>query len=105
MANNLCRITFMQNNFRDVIWAPFGKTLLEIAKAKNIPMQGVCDGTLACSTCHIILTEDYYKKLPEPCLDELGMLDLAHGLTDTSRLACQIKTSSLINNIEIKLPQ
>ena len=45
---------------------------------------GACEGTLACSTCHLIFKPEHYKQLPEPPTDEeLDMLDLAYDLQDT----------------------
>ena len=47
------------------------------------PNPGACEGSVACSTCHVILTPEYYDLLPEPDDDENDMLDMAFGLTDT----------------------
>ena len=58
---------------------------------------------MACSTCHVILDDSFYKKLPEPSDDENDMLDLAFGLTDTSRLGCQVKMTSDIDGIVVKV--
>ena len=105
MITQLCKVTFLQRSFREVFWAPYGKTLLELAKSRDLPLEGACDGTLACSTCHVILPKHIYDNLPPPTEDELDMLDLAHGLTETSRLGCQIITSKQINEVEITFPQ
>lgn len=66
--------------------------------------QGACEGSVACSTCHIILPEDAYDLLPEPEDDENDMLDMAFGLTDTSRLGCQVKLTKALDGINITLP-
>ncbi|QLL31042.1 hypothetical protein HG536_0A08590 [Torulaspora globosa] len=81
-----------------------GDTLLDVAQAHNLDMEGACGGSCACSTCHVIVDPDYYDALPEPDDDENDMLDLAYGLTETSRLGCQIKMSKDIDGIRVALP-
>ena len=70
-----------------------GKTVLDVAIDHDIDIEGACGGELACSTCHCILSPELYEQLPEPKEEEVDMLDLAWGLTDTSRLVCQIEVS------------
>ena len=65
---------------------------------------GACDGSLACSTCHLILEQDVYDALPAPDEEEEDMLDLAFELTDTSRLGCQIKVTKDLEGMVAKLP-
>lgn len=68
-----------------------GDNLLDIAQANDLEMEGACGGSCACSTCHIIVEgEEMYDKMEEPSDDENDMLDLAFGLTETSRLGCQV---------------
>lgn len=81
-----------------------GDTLLDIAQGHNLDMEGACGGSCACSTCHVIVDPEYYDALPEPDDDENDMLDLAYGLTETSRLGCQIKMSKDIDGIRVALP-
>ncbi|KAF7505261.1 mitochondrial matrix iron-sulfur protein [Endocarpon pusillum] len=82
-----------------------GDNLLDIAQANDIEMEGACGGSCACSTCHVIVQDpDVYDKLEEPDDDENDMLDLAFGLTETSRLGCQVKMSPEIDGIVVKLP-
>ena len=66
--------------------------------------QGACEGSIACSTCHVILPEEYFDKLPEPSDDENDMLDMAFGLTDTSRLGCQVQLTKDLDGMTITLP-
>ena len=66
---------------------------------------GACDGSLACSTCHVVvLSQEVYDALPEPEEEELDMLDLAFGLTDTSRLGCQIKLDKKLEGAVLEIP-
>ncbi|CCK69825.1 adrenodoxin KNAG_0D00730 [Huiozyma naganishii CBS 8797] len=82
-----------------------GDTILDIAQGHNLDMEGACGGSCACSTCHVIVDPDYYDALQEPEDDENDMLDLAYGLTETSRLGCQVKMSKDIDGIRVALPQ
>ena len=67
---------------------------------------GACEGTLACSTCHVIFKQDDFDRLTEEATDEeLDMLDLAYGLTDTSRLGCQVCISKELSGIEVQIPE
>lgn len=76
-----------------------------MAEPSNLFISGACGGSCACSTCHVIVQDpDIYDKIPEPDDDENDMLDLAFGLTETSRLGCQVKMSPEIDGIEVKLP-
>ncbi|KAM7214763.1 2Fe-2S ferredoxin-type domain containing protein [Rhypophila decipiens] len=82
-----------------------GDNLLDIAQAHDLEMEGACGGSCACSTCHVIVTEqDYYDKMPEPDDDENDMLDLAFGLTETSRLGCQVVMTPELDGLVVKLP-
>lgn len=81
-----------------------GDNVLDIAQAHNLDMEGACGGSCACSTCHVIVDPEFYDEIPEPDDDENDMLDLAFGLTETSRLGCQIKMSKEIDGIRVALP-
>lgn len=81
-----------------------GDSLLDIAQGHNLDMEGACGGSCACSTCHVIVDPEYYDALEEPDDDENDMLDLAYGLTETSRLGCCIKMSKDIDGIRVALP-
>ena len=71
------------NESRIEVDAPIGKTVLDVAIDNNIDIEGACGGELACSTCHVILSQDLFDQLPEKTEEEEDMLDLAWGLTDT----------------------
>jgi len=81
-----------------------GDDILSIAHEHDIDLEGACEGSVACSTCHVILPEEYYNLLPEPEDDENDMLDMAFGLTDTSRLGCQVKVTRELDGITCTLP-
>ncbi|CAE7187171.1 hypothetical protein CFE70_006575 [Pyrenophora teres f. teres 0-1] len=82
-----------------------GDNLLDIALANDIEMEGACGGSCACSTCHVIVEDEaYYDKMEEPDDDENDMLDLAFGLTETSRLGCQVKMSKELDGLVVRLP-
>ena len=83
-----------------------GQTLLQLAhnNGDDVTLEGACEGVCACSTCHCIMTEDLFDTLPEASEDEEDMLDLAFGLTPTSRLGCQIVITEDMEGAVIKLP-
>ncbi|KAH8890070.1 2Fe-2S iron-sulfur cluster binding domain-containing protein [Thozetella sp. PMI_491] len=82
-----------------------GDNLLDIAQANDLDMEGACGGSCACSTCHVIVEDsDMFDKIPEAEDDENDMLDLAFGLTETSRLGCQIHMTKELDGLRVKLP-
>jgi 2Fe-2S ferredoxin len=83
---------------------PVGTTILEAAHNNDVDLEGACEGSLACSTCHIIVDDAYFGKLSEPSEDEEDMLDLAFGLTKTSRLGCQIILTKELDGITVEIP-
>jgi len=84
--------------------APLGLSVLEIAHRNDIDIEGACEGSLACSTCHIIVDEGWFDKLPEATEDEEDMLDLAFDLTRTSRLGCQVVVTEELDGLTVELP-
>ena len=99
------KITFIEaSGKKHEIEAESGKSVLEIAHENHIPLEGACEGSLACSTCHVIVDEAYFDKLQEPKEAEDDMLDLAWGLTHTSRLGCQIILTDELDGITVTLP-
>lgn len=83
---------------------PVGISILEAAHRNEIDLEGACESSLACSTCHVILDDDVYEKLEEPEDDEYDLLDVAFGLTETSRLGCQVTIDESMDNMLITLP-
>lgn len=98
------KIIFVTQGEEKEFEVPVGTTVLEAAHNNNIELEGACEGSLACSTCHVIVEQDYYDKLNEPSEDEEDMLDLAFGLTPTSRLGCQITMTKELDGIKLVVP-
>ncbi|TPG49769.1 2Fe-2S iron-sulfur cluster-binding protein [Sphingomonas glacialis] len=99
----LVRFIGVDGTLREVDAAP-GARLLEVAQADGQPLEGTCEGQMACSTCHVIVAAEDFARLPPPSEDEEDMLDLAAGATRTSRLACQILLSADLNQLTVRIP-
>ena len=99
------RMTFIERDgTRRDVEAPVGLSVLEIAHKHGVDIEGACEGSLACSTCHVIVEAGWFGKLAEPSEDEEDMLDLAFGLEKTSRLGCQIVMSEALDGLVVRLP-
>lgn len=81
-----------------------GDNLLKLAQGAGLPLEGTCEGQMACSTCHVVVARDWFAKLPRASEDEEDMLDLAAGVRPTSRLACQITLSAELDGLELQVP-
>jgi 2Fe-2S ferredoxin len=84
--------------------APVGLSVLEIAHKHEVDLEGACEGSLACSTCHVVVDPEWIELLPDASEDEEDMLDLAFGLTKTSRLGCQIIITEELDGLTVRLP-
>lgn len=84
--------------------APNGISVLEVAHQNKIGLEGACEGSLACSTCHVIVAPEWFDKLKGATEDEEDMLDLAFGLSHTSRLGCQIMLTDALDGLKVSLP-
>ncbi len=101
----MARMTFIKpDGSRHEVDAPEGLSILEIAHKHGFDLEGACEGSLACSTCHVIVDDAWFDKLIEATEEEEDMLDLAFGLTHTSRLGCQIKMTKALDGIVVSLP-
>jgi 2Fe-2S ferredoxin len=99
------KITFVNaDGSRLEVDAPVGLSILEIAHRHNVDLEGACEGSLACSTCHVVVDPEWYELLPAAKEDEEDMLDLAFGLTRTSRLGCQIIITEELDGLTVSLP-
>jgi len=81
-----------------------GTRLLDLAQAHDQPLEGACEGAMACSTCHVLIAAADLDKLPPPSDEEDDMLDFAYGVSRTSRLACQIWLSAGLESLEVRMP-
>lgn len=100
------KIIFIEpNGMRRELDAPVGRTLMQIGRDAGLDIEGACDGAIACSTCHLIVDPAWAKRLPPPSEDEEDMLDLAYGVTKTSRLGCQIVVSEALDGLVVSLPR
>lgn len=97
---------FIEKETGDVIdvMSARGKKMVDVALDNDVNIEAACGGELACSTCHVVLDEALYDKLPEKSEEEDDMLDLAMGLTKTSRLSCQLEISDIMEGAEVVIP-
>ena len=84
--------------------ASAGVSLLDVAQAAGQPLEGACEGQMACSTCHVIVDPKDFERLPHASEEEDDLLDLAWGVARTSRLACQITLSDELDILTVKMP-
>lgn len=81
-----------------------GQSLLEVGQALGLPLEGTCEGQMACSTCHVIVGADWFDKLPDASEEEEDMLDFAAGVQRTSRLSCQIDLTPEMDGLTVTVP-
>ncbi|WP_225204496.1 2Fe-2S iron-sulfur cluster-binding protein [Novosphingobium huizhouense] len=82
-----------------------GQRLLELGQNAGLPLEGTCEGQMACSTCHVIVSAEWFDRLVPAVEDEEDMLDLAAGVTRTSRLSCQIELTEALDGLEVRVPE
>lgn len=81
-----------------------GESLLTVAQNAGMPLEGTCEGQMACSTCHVVIAPDWFEKLPPATEEEEDMLDLAAGARRTSRLSCQIQLDAALDGLRVHMP-
>jgi 2Fe-2S ferredoxin len=84
--------------------APPKLSVLEVARRNRIDLEGDCGGSCACSTCHVVVDADHFASIPEASEEEEDILDLAFGVTATSRLACQIFMTDNLDGLTVRIP-
>lgn len=100
------KMTFiLRDGTRKDVEAPVGLSILEIAHRNGLDIEGACEGSLACSTCHVIVEPADFDRLPKATEEEEDMLDLAFGLKPTSRLGCQIRMTEELDGLTVSLPE
>jgi ferredoxin len=101
----MVRVTFVTAEGERVgAEAAEGSVLLDVAQGAGMPLEGTCEGQMACSTCHVVVDSEWFGNVPEASPDEEDMLDLAAGVTRTSRLSCQIVLTPALDGIEVRIP-
>ena len=99
------KVTFITLDGKEhEIEAEEGTTLMEIGRDANLGIEGTCGGSLSCATCHVVVDPEWYETTGSPDADEEDMLDLAWGLTHTSRLGCQIIINDDLDGMKVKVP-
>ena len=102
----MVKVTFItERGERVEAQAKPGARLLEVGQAAGMPLEGTCEGQMACSTCHVVVAPDWFAKLEPASDDEEDMLDLAAGVARTSRLSCQIKITPELDGLVLRLPE
>ncbi len=106
MTDSIIQVRFVSADGDSVTEAQAraGDNLLTVAQNHDQPLEGTCEGQMACSTCHVIVEADFFDKLPEASEMEEDMLDLAAGVRRTSRLACQIDLSEDMDGLTVRIP-
>lgn len=101
------KITFIhRDGSESTIEAQNGLSVMEVARDNDVDIEAACEGSLACATCHMVVDgDDWYGRLDKPSEDEEDMLDLAFGLTKTSRLTCQIRVTDALDGLRLRVPE
>lgn len=101
----MIRVTFIgTDGARRTVAAEDGTTLLAAGQADGQPLEGTCDGSMACATCHVVVDSADFARLPPASADEEDMLDLAPAATRTSRLSCQIRLTPALDGLTVRIP-
>lgn len=101
----MVKVTFITaNDERVEAEGAVGDNLLRLGQAAGMPLEGTCEGQMACSTCHVIVAREWFAKLPRASEDEEDLLDLAAGVRPTSRLGCQIELTADLDGLEVRIP-
>lgn len=90
---------------RIVVEAEEGANLLDVAQAADMPLEGTCEGQMACSTCHVVVDPEWFARLPAASENEEDMLDLTAAIERTSRLSCQITLTAELDGLSLRIPR
>ena len=98
-------VTFIDPRGQPVVAAAqAGDNLLRLGQAAGLPLEGTCEGQMACSTCHVIVAAEWFDRLPPASEEEEDMLDFAAGARRTSRLSCQIELTGALDGLTVSVP-
>jgi ferredoxin len=100
----LVRFVSADGNHVQEVRAAAGERLLDVAQNAGQPLEGTCEGQMACSTCHVIVDPEDFPRLPRASEEEEDMLDLAAHVVRTSRLACQIWLTEQLETLTVRMP-
>lgn len=101
----MAKVVFIERDgTRREVEAADGLSVMEVAQQNNVELEGACEGSLACATCHVIVEKEWFDKLEPSTDNEEDMLDMAFGVTGTSRLGCQIRMSEALDGLTVTLP-
>jgi ferredoxin len=100
----MIRVNFIGRDGTRSVDAADGARLLDVAQADGQPLEGTCDGDMACATCHVVIDPADFDRLPPAREEEEELLDLAHNATRTSRLACQIRLTPDLGALTVRIP-
>ena len=81
-----------------------GARLLDVAQAQGLPLEGTCDGDMACATCHVVVAPADFARLPAASEEDEDLLDLAPCARATSRLACQVRLTPALDGMTVHVP-
>jgi len=102
----MARMTFItHDNQKHIVDMQDGISIMEASKPFPFALEGACGGQMGCATCHVIIGQQWYDKLPAPSEQEEAMLDVAFGITETSRLGCQVRVDPLLEGMVVRLPE
>ena len=101
----MVKVLYEEKNIVKTFKIESNKTILDLSRIENLPIEGSCDGSMACSTCHVIIHKDWLGMLPKPCIDEREMLSLLPDYTENSRLGCQIVITDKLEGLRFRLPK
>ena len=102
----MTKLTFVaRDGSEKTVDALDGLSVMQVAVDNDVDIEAACEGSLACATCHLVVDPEWYEKIDPPSAEEEDMLDLAFGLTRTSRLTCQIRVSSVLDGARFTVPE
>jgi 2Fe-2S ferredoxin len=100
----MAQIVFIEKNGKHRAYTfTAGESILAVARRNKLDLEGACDGLMACATCHVIIDAAWAALLPKPVAEESEMLEIAPGVTRTSRLGCQVKLVDALDGITVKI--
>ncbi|WKY04508.1 hypothetical protein Q1695_005484 [Nippostrongylus brasiliensis] len=103
--DEVVNVTFiLRDGTKKQVRGKVGDNLMYLSHRYGIELEGACEASLACSTCHVYVDDNYFDKLPEPKEEEDDMLDQAPALRPNSRLGCQIILRKDLDGLTVTLP-